>query len=492
MIWKREDLRRVVQKKVNDHKFIVVSNREPFMHVYTPDGIRCLTPASGMATALDPIMEACGGTWIAHGSGDADREVVDSQDAVNVPPDGPLFKLRRVWLSKEEENGYYYGYANEGLWPLSHIVYVMPTFREEDWRMYRRVNERFADTVAEELGGDAGIVFIQDYHFALLPRMVKERCPKATVAQFWHIPWPNREAFRVCPHGDEILDGMLGNDILGFHIRYHCLNFLDTVDRAIEARVDYEKSTVTCHGKKTLVREFPISIDYDRIQSIAGADGMEIDLLALKRDLGLQNRLIGLGIDRVDYTKGIVERFRAIDRLLEKYPQFVGRFVFLQLGPISRIHISEYKAYNDRVYHAMVEINEKWRDRSWQPILMRKIHLVKEDVVRYFRLADVCVVSSIHDGMNLVAKEFIASRLDERGVLVLSRFTGAARELEDALLVNPLAIDRFADTLMEALEMEPAAQQQRMRRMRTVVQEHNVFRWAGKILSSIQPAKNHE
>ncbi len=486
MIWTRADLKKLVRNRTGGQPFIVVSNREPFMHVYAPDGIRCINPASGMATALIPIMEACEGTWIAHGAGDADRDTVDAGDRIAVPPGDPRFTLRRVWLSKEEENGYYYGFANEGLWPLSHIVYVMPTFRAGDWMQYQRVNERFADAVAEELGGKPGVVFIQDYHFALLPRMVKKRCPKAIVAQFWHIPWPNREAFRVCPYGNEILDGMLGNDILGFHIRYHCLNFLDTVDRSIEARVDYERMAVTRRGKTTLVRAFPIGIDYQHVQEqLPPPEATDPNALT-RNDSRLRGQLVGIGIDRMDYTKGIIERFRAVDRFLEKYPQYVGRFVFVQLGPLSRIHIPSYKAYNDRVYHAMVEINEKWRARNWQPIILRKVHLSTPEVLRHYRLADVCVVSSVHDGMNLVAKEFVASRDDERGVLILSRFTGAARDLEEALQVNPLALDEFADALNRALEMTPDEQQRRMRALRKRVQEQNVFRWAGKIVREMK------
>jgi trehalose-6-phosphate synthase len=486
MPWMKEDLREVVKEKIGDHKFIVVSNREPYIHTYSDTGISCYTPASGMAMALEPVMTACGGTWVAHGSGEADREVVDEKDHVQVPPEDPSFTLRRVWLTKEEEEHFYYGYANEGLWPLCHIVHVRPVFRDVDWEAYREVNEKFADAVLEEMGDDKGFVFIQDYHFALLPRMIKERRPDVVVAHFWHIPWPNPEAFRVCPQGKELLLGLLGNDILGFHVRYHCLNFMDSVDRFLEVRLDRERLSVFKGGLETLVRPFPVSIDFDRVDTRARSPEVEKRAAELKRDFRVRGRLLGVGVDRLDYTKGIIERFDALNRLLEKYPDYAGKFVFFQLGPLSRIHIPRYQAYNDEIYHRMVEINEKWKMKDWQPIVLLKRQFGPEEVIAYYRAADFCIVSSIHDGMNLVAKEFVAAHPDERGVLLLSQFTGSARELEQAVLVNPVAPDRFADAVREAFEMPPAEQAERMRKMRETVREYNVYRWAGKFINEMR------
>lgn len=485
MTWDKESLKELISLKIGSYKFIVVSNREPYIHIFSEDGIKCTTPASGMAIALDPVMRACGGIWVAHGSGDADREVVDDNDRVQVPPENPIYTLRRVWLTKEEVEGYYYGLANEGLWPLCHIAYTRPIFRESDWEIYRRVNEKFAKAVLEEMGDDTGFVFVQDYHFALLPRILKEKRPDIIVAQFWHIPWPNREAFRVCPWGEEILDGLLGNDLLGFHIRYHCQNFLDTVDQAIEAKMDYERFAITRGGKETLVRPFPISVDFERIEHIAKHQDVEEQIERLRRVHRLKGRLVGVGIDRIDYTKGIPERLMAIDRFFEKYPEYLGRFTFIQLGPLSRIHIQRYKDYNDEIYHLMVEINEKYRFKDWQPIILHKSHLSQQEIINYYRLADVCIVSSLHDGMNLVAKEFVASRWDNDGVLILSKFTGSARELEMALLISPFATDRFADTIKEALEMPPEERTERMEKMRETVRVNNIYRWAAKVISEI-------
>ncbi len=486
MAWNRESLQQAVAEKIGDQKFIIVSNREPYIHVYADEGIRCITPASGMTVALDPVIRACGGTWIAAGLGDADRDVVDAKDHVAVPPGDPRYVLRRVWLSKEEEERFYYGYANEGLWPLSHIVHVRPVFREADWKVYQEVNARFAEAVIEELDGRPGFVFIQDYHFAILSRLIREKCPDVVTAQFWHIPWPNPEAFRVCPQATEILEGLLGNDILGFHIRYHCLNFMEAVDRFLESRINPETSSITRLGRETLVRDFPISIDFDSVEARAMSPEIERKRAAILSDHRLRNKLIAVGIDRMEYTKGIIERLDALDRLFEKCPRFIGRFVFLQHGPISRIHIRKYRDYNDEIYRRVVDINEKWKTKDWQPVILEKSHLPFDDVLAHYRAANVVLVSSIHDGMNLVAKEFVAARSDERGVLVLSQFTGAARELERAILVNPMATEQFADALCQALEMPEEEQAERMSRMREVVRENNIYRWAVRIINEMR------
>jgi len=283
-MWTKETLHELVRTKLGDYHFVVVSNREPYVHTYAGSEIKCQVPASGLTVALDPVMRACGGTWIAHGSGDADREVMDDQNKVGVPPEEPRYSLRRVWLTKEEEDGFYYGFSNEALWPLCHIAYTRPLFKESDWNIYKKVNQIFADTVLQEVGTRKAFVFIQDYHLTLLPRMIKERNVNIITAQFWHIPWPNREAFRICPWQEQILDGLLGNDLLSFHIRYHCNNFLDTVDRAIEAKVDWERYEVTRGGKKTAVRPFPISVDFEDICREAQNEALALEIDRLSRE----------------------------------------------------------------------------------------------------------------------------------------------------------------------------------------------------------------
>lgn len=388
-------------------------------------------------------------------------------------------------MSPEQEEGYYYGFANEALWPLSHVSYVRPLFDEAHWLTYKAVNELFAEAVCDEVGDRKAFVFIQDYHLAPLSRLIKKQMPQVVTAQFWHIPWPNPEVFRICPWQEEILDGLLGNDLLGFQIRYHCNNFLDTVDSTLEARVDRERYEVTRQGQRTAVRPFPISIDFHQVSEDARHTAVEEEMRNLARWLGVEGQVIGLGLDRFDYTKGIPERLRAFDRFLAKYPQYHGKVVFIQVGVPSRTHIRAYKHLIDEVDTIAQEINGRWASDHWQPIVLLRQHLSPTTLLALRRMAQFAVVSSLHDGMNLVAKEFVASRIDEDGVLILSPFTGAARELSHALLVNPYATDHFADAIKAAIQMPPEERQSRMQRMRRVVQENNVYKWATDVLSEL-------
>jgi trehalose 6-phosphate synthase len=481
-MWTKQGLHDLVKEKLAGYLFVVVSNREPYIHTFSGRKIVIQIPASGLITALDPVMQACGGIWIANGRGDADREAVDKNNKVAVPPEEPRYSLKRVWLSREEEDGYYYGFSNDALWPLCHIAYTRPVFTESDWNTYKKVNEIFAQNVLDEVGDKKAFVFIQDYHLTLLSRLIKARNPNIITAQFWHIPWPNREAFRVCPWQEEVLHGLLGNDLLGFHIRHHCNNFLDTVDRAIEAKVDWERYEVTCGGKRTAVRPFPISVDFEEISHEAQKKEVAAEVERLKNRLGLKDEMVGVGFDRMDYTKGIPDRFRAVARFFEKYPEYRGRMVFIQAGVLSRIQLEVYKKLNEEIHNLVEEINGKYSMRNWKPIIYLREHQPPVALMALRRLANFFVVSSLHDGMNLVAKEFVASRFDEDGVLILSPFTGAARELTDALLINPYAADHFADAIKNALEMPKAERQKRMRKMREVVRENNIYKWAADII----------
>jgi len=485
MTWTPETLRAILHGELRGDDVIVVSNREPYIHQRRGDRIEVQRPASGLVTALEPIMRACSGTWIAHGSGSADREVVDRHDRVAVPPEKPAYNIRRVWLSAEEEAGYYYGFANEGLWPLCHIAHVRPIFRSADWAHYVAVNRKFAKSVIAEARTKNPIVLVQDYHLALLPRMIREEMPGATVITFWHIPWPNPESFAICPWRQEILAGMLGSSILGFHTQFHCNNFVDTVDRFMEARVDRENFTVTLGGKSTAVRRYPISVDWPPV-----ADLLQKPVEQCAADIRALNVLPGghricIGVDRLDYTKGILERFRAVERLLELNPEWIGKFSLIQIAAPTRSSIDEYQSHEAQVRALAVRINERFgrggRDMPL-PIMLKVEHHDAQQVYEYYRAADCCFVSSLHDGMNLVAKEFVAARDDECGVLILSQFTGAARELPEALIVNPYDTDQCAAALHLALTMPPAEQRDRMRLMRSLVAEFNVYRWAGRML----------
>ena len=488
-LWTEGKLRDLIHAKLGEDALFVVSNREPYLHVIDEDTgmTKCIRPASGVVTAIDPILRACGGTWIAHGSGDADKKYVNSKDKLGVPPDDIRYVLRRVWLTKEEEEGYYYGFANEGLWPLCHVTHTRPIFRETDWQMYKKVNQIFAKAILEELPARNPFVFIQDYHFTLLPKMIKDKRSDVTIALFWHIPWPNPEVFAICPYQQEILDGMLACDLIGFHVQYHCNNFLDTTNRLVECRVDTEKFSVIRANKETSIRAMPISVDgYLNADTPAG-EARQID--KIRKEFQLEGKIIALGVDRIDYTKGIIERILAIDRFLEKYPQYKNKFVFIQLAAPSRTHIKRYHELMGEIDDLIEKKNWKYSDGNWKPIIYLKRHFSPEEIRPYYTLANLCIVSSLHDGMNLVAKEYVASKEDLNGVLILSRFTGAARELTDAVQINPYSIEEFAEAIKFSIELPEDEKRKRMENMRQVIKENNVYRWAGNIITELTALK---
>ena len=481
--WDPGRLRALLRTQLQGDQVIVVSNREPYIHENSPSGVVIRRPASGLVTAVEPVMRACSGTWIAHGSGSADRTVVDRHDRVGVPPRRNEYVLRRIWLSPEEERGYYYGFANEGMWPLCHVAHVRPVFRESDWEYYRKVNQRFADAVVAEARGEDPVVLVQDYHFALLPAMIRARLPRATILTFWHIPWPNPESFGICPWRREILEGMLGSTILGFHTRFHCKNFIETIDRFLEARIEHEHSIISFKGEETLVESYPISIEWPSEEersawpSVAECRRKVFERLALPA-----GTCLALGVDRFDYTKGILERLHAFERLLEKRPEWIGRFVFVQVAAPSRTLLEEYQTFQERIARVSERINDRLGRPDYRPIHLFAQHHEHDTVTELFRACDVCVVTSLHDGMNLVCKEFVAARDDEQGALILSRFAGAAREMTEALIVNPYHVEETADALHRAATMPPAEQRERMASLRMTVRENNVFRWAGHML----------
>jgi trehalose 6-phosphate synthase len=482
--WTAERLRALLHSQLSGDQVIVVSNREPYIHEHGEGGVVVRRPASGLVTAVEPVMRACSGTWIAHGSGAADREVVDAQDRVAVPPGHDDYYLRRIWLSAEEERGYYFGFANEGLWPLCHVAHVRPVFRESDWEAYKAVNQRFADAVVAEARSEDPVVLVQDYHFALLPAMVREKLPQATILTFWHIPWPNPESFGICPWRRELLEGLLGSTILGFHTRFHCRNFMETVDRYLEARIEQEHSTISFQDKETLVEDSPISIEWPTAATVAGWGPVVDCRQRVFARLGLaEDTCLAVGVDRFDYTKGILERLNAVERLLEKHPEWVGRFVFVQVAAPTRSSLEEYRSFQDRIERLTHRINERFGRPGYQPVHLLAQHHEPEQVNQLFRAANICVVTSLHDGMNLVSKEFVAARDDEQGVLLLSRFAGAARELTEALIVNPYHVEETADALYQAATMPLAEQRERMASLRSTVHEFNVYRWAGHMLS---------
>jgi alpha,alpha-trehalose-phosphate synthase [UDP-forming] len=484
-VWTAQRLGEHVRGKLDGSNLFVVSNREPYIHIRRGKDITVTVPASGLVTAIEPVLCACNGTWVAHGSGDADIETVDSHDRLQVPPEEPRYTLRRVWLSAEQEDGYYNGFANEGLWPLCHIAHTRPTFRASDWEHYNAVNEKFADALVEEIAGEEHpVVLIQDYHFALLPRMLKDRLPHARIAIFWHIPWPNSESFGICPWQRELLDGLLGADLIGFHVQAHCNNFLDSVDRVLEARIDWEHFSISRNHHESRVRPFPISVEFPENETNT-SDAIEEERSSLLAELGIDATFLGVGVDRLDYTKGIIERLQAIELFLERYPRYQEKFTFVQIGAPTRSRIKRYADFQTEVEVEAERINSRFKRGKWKPIIFQNRQHNHEEVKRYYRAAHLCIVTSLHDGMNLVAKEFVASRRDERGVLILSQFTGAARELRDAILVNPYDIRATAEAIAQALDMSVDETADRMRRMRRSVKDHNIYWWAASLIGEL-------
>jgi trehalose-6-phosphate synthase len=480
--WTAERLKEFIKAYLKNRKIFVISNREPYVHKRINGKIAYSVPASGAVTALEPVMEACGGLWLAYGSGDADKLTVDAQDKIQVPPDEPKYTLKRVWLTDEEVKGYYTGFSNEALWPLCHMAHTRPIFRKEDWQEYRHVNGKFAQSLLSEIKGiTQPLVLVQDFHFAPLSQMIKQSRPDAQVSLFWHIPWPSAESFSICPWRKEIVEGMLGADILGFQTQQHCNNFMDTVKKEIESLVDLEQFSVTHEKHTTHIKPFPISIAFtnglDRTQELQKTS----DLL---EGFGIKTKLIGLGVDRLDYIKGIPERFTGIEFFFKQRPEYKGQITFLQIAPPSREGVEKYRQFNREVTLQATQINEKFATNDWQPIVLVKENLSHEDLDLLYRRAAVCLVTSLHDGMNLVAKEFVAARNDESGVLVLSQFTGASRDLKGAININPYSAEQTSTAIYEALTMPPTEQRRRMQKMREAVKNYNVYRWSAELIKA--------
>ena len=491
--WTSDDLREWVRGQYGSEQLLILANREPFSHERRADGSVVVSHStSGLVTALEPLVRATGGVWIAHGSGSADRATVEPHDAPGVPPDERCYRLRRVWLDEDELHGYYDGFANQGLWPLCHRVHVRPLFRPDDFNSYWNINGRFVDALCDEASSDAPIVLVQDYHLALAPQMIRERLPNSIIATFWHIPWPSWESFEICPWGRHLVEGLLGSDVIGLQTPADCRNFLDTVGRSLEAHIDRERGEVTYAGGHTTVRAYPASIEWpDRLA--AASPPVEICRREVRASLGLQPDVrLAVGVARVDYTKGIEEAFAALERLLECYPEYRGALTFVQVAEPSRTRLQAYRDLHTRITAAADRVNVRFGGDGYRPAILLDRHAEPADVYRVLRAADVCYVSSLHDGMNLLAKQFVAARDDLAGALVLSQFAGAARELSEALIVNPYDIDEAAHALVRALVMPDAEQRCRMSRMRETVAEDNACKWAARMLADVLRVRGQE
>ena len=480
-----ESIRRVIARSFPGRKVIAVSNREPYSHVSSDNGIRCEHAASGLVSAVDPIMRASGGVWVALGTGDADRATVDGRDHVRVPPDEPAYTVRRVWLTPELIRQYYCGFANEAIWPACHLAFHRPQFTEEWWESYRLVNEIFAEAVLEEAADEPAAVLIQDYHFALLPRILKRRNQALRVALFWHIPWPSPETLRILPWKCEMLHGLLGADVLGFHLPEHCAGFLAAASDYAQATIEDRTGSAIHSGHSVAVRAIPIGVDFARYFRSAASKDIEIRMDKWRAEMGSTPEILGIGIDRIDYTKGIPERLNALDQLFNRHPEYIGRLSFVQVGVPSRTDLPEYQALQREIAGLVSNINSKWKVRDWKPIVLIERRVEQQDLVALHLLADFCVVSSLHDGMNLVAKEFVASRIDEDGVLILSEFAGSSKELTEALIVNPFCTYEIADAIQAAVTMPPLERRRRMAKLRSAVAANTIYRWGTELLKAL-------
>ena len=485
----REDLQELARQRLDGRLFVSVSNREPFLHTRMPDGsVRVRAAVGGLTLALNSAMKAVGGVWVAHGSGDADRECADGHGRLRVPPEDPSYLLQRVWLDDAENDGYYNGFANQALWPLCHNAYVKPVFRRSHWEAYRRVNAKFADAIHGVVGDREAVVFIQDYHFGLLPSLVRARCPNAVCLHFWHIPWPAANVLSICPWSQDLMDGLLGNDVIGFHTPEYARRFLDAAGSSPAWSLDSD-GTLRNGDRRSRVREFPISIDFDSTAAAAASPECDAAVHELRARHGLEGRFVVLGLDRVDYTKGLLERLAAVERVLERHPRMRGRLAYVHAGAPSRTQIPAYRDLQQDIEQAESRINSRFTTAGAAPVISIQRQLKLAEVLALYRLADVCVVSSLEDGMNLVAKEFVAARADEGGRLLLSEFTGAAWEMQDAETFNPFALDDFADRLLAMSRASTASDRERMRRLREQVRRNNIFGWIGKILDAVPPRR---
>jgi alpha,alpha-trehalose-phosphate synthase [UDP-forming]/trehalose-phosphatase len=467
-----------------DKPLIVVTNREPYIHKKTPSGIKYETAAGGVATALDDVMKATGGVWVAWGSGSADRNVVDENNSVWVPPDEPSYILKRVWLTPSQVENYYNGYSNRVLWPLCHIALERVYFKEKYWKAYKEVNKLFAEAVTE-ISEDNHVIWIHDYHLCLVPAILRQKNPNLTIAHFWHIPWPDWSVFRICPQAEELIKGLLGCDLIGFQIPLFVKNFLDCVSECLPAAdVDYFHSTIRFDGHLTNVKSFPISIDFEKFDNTASDKSIDRMIKDIKRQYNLENIYIGIGVDRLEYTKALIKRLQAIELFFEKYKSMRGSFTFIQISASTRLQ-EPYLSYKRAVEKMIDRINHRFSTDKWKPVIYIDQKLTYPELVAFYRMADVAIISSIYDGMNLVAKEYIASQVDRKGTLILSELAGAAEELEGAILINPYDIENFAKNIYRALKMSFQEKQKRMEMMRDHIRQHDIYHWISEILREI-------
>ncbi len=453
-------------------RLIVVSNRGPYNLQETKQGIKREKSIGGLVSSILPMMEKFGGVWIAAG---------EPAGRYTIAPAHPRFELYHLHLTPEQIRGYYHGLSNSALWPLCHYFLGQAVYDREQWEIYRQVNQHFAQAALQEARDD-DLIWVQDYHLALVPQFLRQARPAARIAHFWHIPFPPQEVFRTLPWRRLLLEGLLSSDVIGFHIPEYAENFLETAQELLGAQV--EDGALLYNGWRTQVLARPIGIDYETIDRIARSPTTERRVGQLRALWSGQN--IILGVERLDYTKGILERLRALELLLEHRPDLHGRVALIQIVTPSREKVGAYRRNKREIDETVGRINGRFSDGIWVPIhyLYRSYSL--SQLIAYYRVADIALVTPLRDGLNLVAKEYVAARVQADGLLVLSEFAGAARQLSGALIVNPYNIEAMAETLAQGLAMSKEEQCARMQAMQARIKEQDVSWWANEFLERMK------
>lgn len=492
-------------------RVIIVADAETRVHKNDNGKIISTVPAGGVSIALDPIAQASNCVFIARAKTDEDKQVVDRDSKIEIADMENNYTLKRVFVSGDRFDQYYNGFSNQTLWPLCHVTFERPEFRNEWYEGYKKVNEKFAQAVLEEIKGKT-FIWIHDYQLSLVPKLLG-RPKKTVVSMFWHTPWPTWEIFRILPQKQEILASLLECDFLAFHRGYQAKNFLETVRREFEARIDDETNRVFYNNKVTTVKNIPLGIDVDVIKSLVDERnedkllGKIFGKIVINQDKNNEDNKhktikkyfeqykIIIGVDRLDYTKGLILRLQALDLFLEKYPQYKGKIVYLGIMAPSREAIPAYSILKKEVNNFAKEINEKYKNDGWKPIHLVNEIFTRKEIVNFYRNADLCLVTPRDDGMNLVSKEFIVATATSGnpGMLVLSQFAGSAIDLRAAIIVNPYDVNQLSSAIKKGLEMDVKEKKRRIQEMAETLEEKNVYEWAvefvGNALSSARENK---
>lgn len=490
------DLKRFFEEQ--DFKLVIAADAETRKSQKQNGEMALTIPAGGVGLSFDPIAKAAGATYIARGKGEDDKKAVDRHDKLVVRDADGAYTLKRLFLSEAEMADYYYGFSNQTLWPLCHVAFERPQFRADWYEGYRRVNERFAKAIRDEIKGlpvgrkKKAIVWVNDFQLSLVPKLLGN--PKNTiVSMFWHIPWPTWEAFRILPFKEDILESLLSCDFLAFHRGYHVRNFLDTVAREFEARIDEETNTVYFGDHAVVVRNLPMGIDTDVVKSLIQKkpdDGLFVTISKKILAPLLPKTKIILGVDRLDYTKGLLLRLEALDHFFANYPKYRGKVSYVGIIAPSREAVPAYQQLKKDIHKLADTINARYGKNGWKPIDIIYKLFRREEIVQFYQQASVCLVTPRDDGMNLVSKEFVVASSAEKnpGMLVLSTFAGSAIDLTEALIVNPYDFDGIANAIKKALEMDAKEKAERIARMVKTLDERNIYEWAKEFIEGATAA----